>query len=386
MIGVRCESSNALIEEHRAIDTGSNGEELPTLWSDPFGKKDFKVLRKTLPQLSVSVFAYFGGVYINSLSQAWLQKNLGGYYDQHKELDLWDFGYHNFPTFDMVFESVRFGKWSFVLNWPDLMAGLPTILMVIRFLVVPGPCSMRWVILRRLLTLSGVMFFLRAFSIVSTVLPNPDHTCVCRIGDDPCTKEDLANIWLFAWQVFIMTAVTCTDVLFSGHTVALTMSLMFLAKYSGMAPWFPVTLHAQQHTRIPTTCTLNVVCMVFGIVGYSIIIGSRFHYTADVLLGFVLTLLVFHGYHQAIKAAFIGSQKYHSRAIRWFEEDALDMRVWCKLARRRMEVLRGIDQECLKDIGRDLISEGYDLPSAVIQGIWRARESFGIEGWRARAW
>eukprot|EP00929_Paragymnodinium_shiwhaense_P064459 TRINITY_DN32278_c0_g1_i2.p1 TRINITY_DN32278_c0_g1~~TRINITY_DN32278_c0_g1_i2.p1 ORF type:complete len:288 (-),score=35.47 TRINITY_DN32278_c0_g1_i2:19-882(-) len=247
-------------------------EELPSFRSDPFCRQDAARLRRELPQLLVALFVYCVGVYTNSVTQAYLQKHANWFH--RSEAVLWDFGFKNFPQLDIVFIHITWKYWSVEVNLPDFMAGLATIYLLVRFLVIPGPLSMRWTILRRLLFLSGVMFFLRAFSIVSTVLPNPDSHCKCQIDNRICTKEDLENIWWFALQVFVTSAVTCEDVLFSGHTVAVTISLMFVLEYSHKAPWFSSNLDSSGERCNSTVCTLKVCSIAFAMI-FSVLFPSR---------------------------------------------------------------------------------------------------------------
>jgi hypothetical protein len=309
---------------------------VPSFFSDPFGREDFQPakVRKMILPLGVAITVYSVGVYFNAVTQAWLQKRLANEYPRSEIL--WDVGFEFLPFLD----TQLWPEWD--VNWPDLLVGSHVVWMGIRFLIIPGPMSMRWTVLRRLYLISGVLFFCRGVSVVSTVLPNPDHTCECTFGPNPCTDKDLENVWRFAWHIFIFNANTCADVLFSGHTVALTMALLVILQYTQQAPWFnhfELDHVGWRFFSIGQAAQAFSTC--YALVGYLFIVGSRFHYTADVLMGFLLSYFVFRTYHEVVKSAF-AQDMWYGAAIRWLEADALDVKVWHKVA---LQKLRAIEIE-----------------------------------------
>jgi hypothetical protein len=308
---------NDLMEAH-----DRRGEEVPDFWKDPLGLKDFRQdkLRRALPKLAFAFSVWIVGLYFNNLCQAWLQKNMADYYatrwqpSHHKNnpVMLWDMGYTLLPNFPH--SSIT-----------ELVAQGAPILVVLRFCVLPGPFSMRWTFLSRMFLLWGVLWALRAITIVSTVLPNPDESCKPRIlFPDNIFKEALA---LMPSIMFWRHDVTCQDVMFSGHTVCLTLGTLLWAYFVDWAPW------PQWAASSPAAVfTFKFGLIANMLVGYYCIIASKLHYTADVLMASMLTILIFQGYHAALRSAFLRQDKgasfyrspLHSFLV-WFDEDAADV-------------------------------------------------------------
>merc|ERR1712232_240815 len=166
------------------------------------------------------------------------------------------------------------------------------------------------------------MGFCRAFTILVTPLPNPDHTCVPVLHFPD-------NIWLEGWAITPFNPwaqeVTCQDVLFSGHTVAITLPMVLYFRNTRYSPWFEWQIRRDAWS--PVILTNMMGCAVV-LVGYFCIIASYFHYTVDVLVGFLLTNLVVLTYHQSIKVAALSkSDRFFVYSfMRWFEAHALDLR------------------------------------------------------------
>ena len=72
----------------------------------------------------------------------------------------------------------------------------------------------------------------------------------------------------------------------------------------------------------------TVKALVWGLtlLGYSFIIGSRFHYTLDVFIGSLLTIAVFKFHQSRIRLAHL-NDTWFNRIILWSETGAEDM-VW----------------------------------------------------------
>lgn len=150
----------------------------------PLCLKDFSCeeLRKHMPRLGVALLVWAFGMYINNISQAWLQKHISAYYQTNwaptlaaqppinTTVVLFDVG------FELFWHTPTFPTQALV----DLYVEWVGYLAILRFIVVPGPLSMRWTILSRLMFMWGVLWFIRAFCIASTPLPNPLLDCTAH--------------------------------------------------------------------------------------------------------------------------------------------------------------------------------------------------------------
>lgn len=128
------------------------------------------------------------------------------------------------------------------------------------------------IVIRRVMLIWGFIFVLRAVSITSTILPNPDSNC----------KPQYFNNFFHATFLFLAGQVeTCYDCLFSGHSVTMVLSVMIYYQYT-------------------KNIFLRWVMFVPLIFSLLLIIGTRFHYTVDVIYGTCIALLFFNLYHYLI--------------------------------------------------------------------------------------
>mmetsp|Transcript_82738 Transcript_82738/g.230733 ORF Transcript_82738/g.230733 Transcript_82738/m.230733 type:complete len:352 (+) Transcript_82738:36-1091(+) len=298
--------------------------------SNAFCLKDFRrgELRKFVPRLLVAFIVFQTGLYINNLSQAWLQSKMAGYYQTHwppnrtlvangemapgDSVVLWDVTFEAFPTVDST-------------AYADALAGGLPVLFWLRFVVIPGPFSLRWTVLTRFITCWGLLWFCRAFTILVTPLPNPDLTCKPRISFPH-------NLWREAWAIMPFdpahNELTCQDVLYSGHTVAITLSVLFIFKYSALSPWFEGTVRRRYCGSLTVVYLIGSITLL---IGYYCIIASRFHYTVDVLVGAMMTFMVVQGYHYAIRVVWFPSDPRftpHNMILQWYEWHAKDLKLF----------------------------------------------------------
>lgn len=306
---------------------------IPSFWEDPIGKQDFtkERLQKALPRVAVAVVLWLAGLYFNNVCQAWLQQHMSKYYDaatlggvQKDYVLLWDMGYKFLPGFSSHWTMEFFAQ------------GAP-ILCTFRFCVFPGPLSMRWTVLARMFLLWGLLWTLRAVTIVATVLPNPDAEC------KPHTSYP-DNVFMEAAVLMppfnnIFSQVTCQDVLFSGHTVILTLASIMWLHYSHWAPW-------PEWSNASSWAILAFRCMVIlnMLVGYYCIIASKFHYSADVLMGCLLTIFIFQSYHSS--TWFLPSRRVQAfqKFFEWFEEDAVDVAVPSVVRERKLAASAEVEE------------------------------------------
>jgi hypothetical protein len=308
-------------------------------------------------------------VYWNNLSQAWLQSNLAGWYEaqwgysqptfadaqawlmEHDrtvyeqkfgnltpaELEHWyraqntEWGnnmvslYQNktVAMFDVAF--LMFDKVEST-SWVEKFTGWPQTFIVFRYLIFPGPISIRWTILYRFLMLLSLLYFARSLFIIVTPLPNPDPSCKPVIHfPDNIWLEAYANLPLVWWY----SETTCQDVLFSGHTCYGTLGTLMSIHYLQKGPW------------TKTYCFPFVVvdCMasVFMFWGWYVIAVSRFHYTVDVLFGVMMTFAVYVFYHTSQKSVWIPRQPgsracvfstLYAPALKWLTKHDKDVEYW----------------------------------------------------------
>lgn len=358
-------------------------DDIPTLFDDPFCFADFKpeMLKRSLPRLGFALLFYWTGLYCNNLSQAWLQQNMTGFYESawgysmnsqtamYEELDLiepdvyearwgneepderkhktsaamkrnyfnktvtlYDVGFLFFPEVD----ALEYAKQA------DMFAGGSAAFGLLRFVIFPGPMSLRWTYLSRVILLWGLLFFFRGITIILTPLPNPYHQCVPKITyKDNIWAEALTNTpginFLFG---LVMgrglegyNEMTCQDVMFSGHTAMGTIWSIFSLNYLRKSPWFPDrALSNDNWFNTARIGELIVVAWLFR--GWYVIVASHFHYSVDVAVGIFLTLIVFRSYHARIDVAFLqtwipqlhpSGGAWYEMFLDWFEDGAKDM-------------------------------------------------------------
>jgi len=209
-------------------------------------------------------------------------------------------------------------------NLADIWVGVVVGGTVFRFALT----SMRLTILRRWLFNLGAMFLLRGFTIMVTMLPNPLHDCVSTADVD---GQSVAGPFLQALLILTGQSSTCADVLFSGHTVNLTLMALVWHHYSHVVPVVDSGCNAfcarlckpRLHSTALSPVKLTGWLIVIG--GYLIIIATHFHYSVDVWIGFLMTMFVWKLYHSRLDTCHTRSDWPH-RFMTWFERAAEDIR------------------------------------------------------------
>eukprot|EP01029_Cantina_marsupialis_P006695 TRINITY_DN17393_c0_g1_i1.p1 TRINITY_DN17393_c0_g1~~TRINITY_DN17393_c0_g1_i1.p1 ORF type:complete len:365 (+),score=48.81 TRINITY_DN17393_c0_g1_i1:49-1143(+) len=126
----------------------------------------------------------------------------------------------------------------------------------------------------------------RSLTVFWTILPGPAPHC--RIGSPEYSPpEGWFDVFVRMGPLYGKTK-NCGDLLYSGHTCVVTnMTWLVITK---MAPKNP------QHRRIFQMCGalyLFIFCCL--------VVGSRKHYTVDVVLGFIIGSLLFHRFKNGWK-------------------------------------------------------------------------------------
>ena len=206
------------------------------------------------------------------------------------------------------------------------IADYVVIVLVIVTMVRFAPTPMGATIVRRWLFMLGSLFFLRGICIIITMLPNP--LAECKI----VTQNE--NPFVGGFKVLLGEIVTCSDVLYSGHTVNLTLCALMWNEFSSLpgaliVDWDPVcTLVAggtpavnEAGHRVRTT-TAKAFVWLYTVFGYSMIIATHFHYTVDVFIGMCMAVLLWKFYHYYLPTMYIDDQKRINRLFVWLEKDS----------------------------------------------------------------
>jgi len=319
--------------------------ECPGFCSDPFGCRDFSrdELRIWMPRVAFAFCFVHLGIYVNSFSQAWLQNNIAGYYETrwkpvnetmvNTTVILWDVVFQKLPAVNST-------------KYADLLAALLPTFMFIRFAIIPGPMSLRWTIICRVWVIWGVLWFFRAATILITPLPNPWPECVPQISYPDNNFLEAFSMLPF---VFWTKEITCQDVLYSGHTVAITLPMLTFMRYIPLSPWFP---YESSHKWLSWSTFVNCSSMVVLLGGYFLIAASHFHYTVDVFVAVIMSSLVFYGYHNIVRINYLhglGLSRSHHCLVHfadWYECYSKDLRNWHKTAQElllKVEADRGCE-------------------------------------------
>ena len=129
----------------------------------------------------------------------------------------------------------------------------------------------KW-IFNRFAWLSGMMMLLRTITMISTAFPNPNPQCMDKAIVEISYRDAVVK------TISTFPTKSCGNLMFSGHTMFLTLFCIFEFRY----------------------LQLNSICRVMSLAktGFGVysIIACRSHYTIDVVISLLLTNLVFQVY------------------------------------------------------------------------------------------
>uniref|UniRef100_A0A1I7XEW5 PAP2_C domain-containing protein n=1 Tax=Heterorhabditis bacteriophora TaxID=37862 RepID=A0A1I7XEW5_HETBA len=187
------------------------------------------------------------------------------------------------PLPDLTFMVIPQQKWAWSVG--DVLS---TVSSVIAFTVVLLHHE-RWVVLRRMFLLGAIMYGLRAVVLGVTFLPpsfhDRDEICLSQANRSAMYGMEIATRFLTYVVTLGLTSgqdkILCGDLMFSGHTVVLTIMYFVQLQYT------PKGLVLLRYIAAPIT-----------FLGIAALVVSGGHYTMDVLIAYWLTSHVFWAYHQ----------------------------------------------------------------------------------------
>ena len=152
----------------------------------------------------------------------------------------------------------------------------------------------RFIIMKRYVLILGLTFLFRSFTIVATLLPQPQKSCVATAVGNP---------FLDGLLIMLLQKKTCTDMFYSGHTVNLSMAAMLWTMFSHNHPIVPLTavdrtifcgtpvMDRFGHLLRPTIT--KIVAWVCVVIGCFFISATRLHYLIDVCMGMFVSVSLF---------------------------------------------------------------------------------------------
>uniref|UniRef100_A0A8R1XXX7 PAP2_C domain-containing protein n=1 Tax=Onchocerca volvulus TaxID=6282 RepID=A0A8R1XXX7_ONCVO len=199
------------------------------------------------------------------------------------------------PLPDLVFMLIPQQRWAWVVG--DIFSTLNAVLGFTCVLLH----KKRLIVFRRVLLLGGIMYGLRAVVLGVTFLPssfqNRDEICLPQVNRTAMFVTYVVTLGLTSGQNKIL----CGDLMFSGHTVVLTIMYFTLLQYT------PRRLVYLRYIAAPLTY-----------MGIAALVISGGHYTMDVLIAYWLTSHIFYAYHQVFEMPRLERMKAPLSHLWWF--------------------------------------------------------------------
>jgi len=148
----------------------------------------------------------------------------------------------------------------------DVLLNVLLVFTLLCAILFPPTWTAVAVVYRRMFWVTGMLYLYRALTLTVTTLPTTMLDCVPLVT----TGESAMRIFSLAVQQMMGTAHTCSDLIYSGHTMIFTMCAIQFRVYS---PYRWLSYYAYCHAAV----------------GISLIVLTHMHYSVDVLLGLFIT-------------------------------------------------------------------------------------------------
>ncbi|XP_061106785.1 phosphatidylcholine:ceramide cholinephosphotransferase 2-like [Conger conger] len=181
------------------------------------------------------------------------------------------------PLPDKFFDYIDRVSWAFTVTEVNGM-------------ILLGLWFMQWLFLkyraiagRRFFFLMGTLYLYRCVTMYITTLPVPGKhmTCAPKLyGDSQAKVHRILQLISGGGLSMASSDLMCGDFLYSGHTLMLTLTYLFIKEYSPRTFWL-----------------YHVVCWLLSIVGVVCILVAHEHYSVDVVVAYFITSRLFYWYH-----------------------------------------------------------------------------------------
>ncbi|XP_017539614.1 phosphatidylcholine:ceramide cholinephosphotransferase 2 [Pygocentrus nattereri] len=183
----------------------------------------------------------------------------------------------NPPLPDKFFDYVPRVEWAFTITEVNGM------ILVMAWFVQWLLLKHKSIIGRRFFFLMGTLYLYRIITMYITTLPVPSMhmNCAPKLYDDPIGKVHRVLQLLSGGGLSITGShMMCGDFLYSGHTVMLTLTFLFIREYSPRSLWW-----------------YHLICWFLSAVGVVCILLAHEHYSVDVIVAYFITTRLFWWYH-----------------------------------------------------------------------------------------
>ncbi|XP_057700014.1 phosphatidylcholine:ceramide cholinephosphotransferase 2 [Corythoichthys intestinalis] len=181
------------------------------------------------------------------------------------------------PLPDTFFEYIDRVKWAFTVTEVNGIVLVTVWLLQLFFF------QHKSIVLRRYFFIAGTLYLYRCVTIYITTLPVPGMHMNCApklYGDFYGKFWRVLNLISGAGMSMTNTTIMCGDFLYSGHTMVLTLTYLFIKEYSPRSFWW-----------------YHLMCWLLSAVGVVCILVAREHYSVDVVVAYYITTRLFWFYH-----------------------------------------------------------------------------------------
>ncbi|KNE62816.1 hypothetical protein, variant [Allomyces macrogynus ATCC 38327] len=153
-------------------------------------------------------------------------------------------------------------------------------------------------VLRRAFYVGGIIYLLRAPTVLMTVLPNPLLDCVSHPNP---------NLFVDALLLLVQARYSCGDVFFSGHSIFFVLAARIWITY---CDWRPV----------------QILALIFGCLALFSLVFTSYHYSIDVWIAALIITTVYTLWHWTVKYK-VGRDRWWGRLVRALDgQEELDRR------------------------------------------------------------
>ncbi|ROL01451.1 Phosphatidylcholine:ceramide cholinephosphotransferase 2 [Anabarilius grahami] len=185
----------------------------------------------------------------------------------------------NPPLPDKFFDYVPRMEWAFSVT--EVNGMILVALWFIQWLFLKH----RAIVGRRFFFLQGMLYLYRMVTMYITTLPVPSMHMDCApklYGDSHGKIKRVLQLVSGGGLSITGSHLMCGDFLYSGHTVMLTLTFLFIHEYS------PRSLFWRCY---------HVICWLLSAVGVVCILIAHEHYSVDVVVAYFITSRLFYWYH-----------------------------------------------------------------------------------------